>query len=93
MDKIKDIIPHVIEKISSQKPEEQIRLQEIWGKLVGESGQRHTAIQGWHEGVLTIRVDSSVWLFQMNLKKKSFLSELQKVMPAIKDMIFRIGKI
>ena len=93
MDKIKDIVHDVIKKISSKKPEEQIQLQEIWKRIVGEGGQRHAAIHGFHDGILTIHVDSSIWLFQMSMKKKKFLKEIQKTNPDIKQIIFKIGKV
>ena len=93
MDKIKDIVHDVLEKISSKKPGEQIQLQETWKRMVGEGGQRHAAIHGFRDGVLSIHVDSSIWLFQMSLKKKTFLNELQKKNPDIKQVVFKIGKV
>lgn len=92
MDKIKDVVREVIEKISSKKVEEQIQLQEIWKRVSGE-GARHTAIGGFKDGALIIHVDSSAWLFQMNIKRKTILSALQKEQPDIKKVVFKIGKI
>lgn len=92
MDKIKDVVKEVIEKISSKKVEEQIQLQEIWRRAAG-AGVDHTAIGGLRDGVLVIHVDSSAWLYQMNLKKKALLTEIQKAHPDIKQINFKIGKI
>ncbi len=93
MDKIKDVVKEVIQKISSKKPEEQIQLQDIWKKCAGESGIRHASIGGFRDGVLTVYVDSPAWMFQMNSKKKSFLKEIQAAHPDVKQIIFKIGKV
>ena len=93
MDKIKDVVREVIQKISSKKAEEQIQLQEIWKKIVGEEAIRRTAIGGLKDGILMIHVDSSAWLFQMNLRRKTFLREVQKTHPDIKKIVFKIGKV
>ena len=93
MDKIKDVVKEVIQKISSKKAEEQIQLQDIRKKCVGEAGIRRTTISGFKDGILIVHVDSSAWLFQMNSKKKTFLKEIQKTHSDVKQVIFKIGKI
>lgn len=92
MDEIKNIINDVISKISSQKPEQQSRIQDVWKKIVDLKGQQHSSIINYQDKRLIVNIDSSIWLFQFNLKRGKILKELQKEIPECENIIFRIGK-
>ena len=93
MDEIKKLVHQVIEKISSQKPTTEVKIQDDWYKVAGEQARQHTKISGIKEGMLIVYVDSPAWLFQMNLKRVPILRELQKEHAEIKKLIFKIGKV
>ncbi len=93
MDKIKDILPGVIEKITGQKQGESQKIEKVWQEAIGKEACRHTKIDGINNGMMNILVDSSAWLFQMSLKKKSILGKIQKELSHIKKISFKIGKI
>lgn len=50
--------------------------------------RRHARCSMLRNGVLTVNVDSSVWLYQLSLRKEEFLKIL-----GLKDIRFKIGKI
>ena len=93
MDRLKDIVPQVIEKMVAQKAGQGQQLQEVWAKLVGELGLKHTKLGGMKDGILVVYVDSSAWLFQMNLKRSEYLNKLKKESVELKKIIFKIGKV
>lgn len=93
MDNIKDIVHQVIENISSQSSWGQERVHKIWDKILDESARKHTQFSGIKEDKILIYVDSPVWLYQLNLMKKKILQDLQKEIPEIKFIYFKIGKV
>ncbi len=93
MDQIKDIIQNVIGKISSEGFKDQTKIYEIWQKIVGEAGIKHTCISGLKDKTLLVLVDSSAWLFQMSLQRKKILEQIQKEKLEIQKIVFKIGKV
>ena len=93
MDEIKSLVYKVFEKISSQKPTTQVKIQDDWYNVAGETARQHTKIGGIKDGMLIVYVDSPAWLFQMNLKRVTLLRQLQGEHPEIQKLIFKIGKV
>lgn len=93
MDEIKNLVHKVIEKISSQKPTTQVKIQDDWYKIAGEAARQHTKLGGIKEGMLIVYVDSPAWMFEMNLKRAPLLRQLQSEHAEIRKLIFKIGKI
>lgn len=93
MDAIKDIIPQVIEQLSQRKPEDQNKIQRIWRNVIDAKMAQHCLLANFFDGILTVVVDSSSWLYQMNLNRKKILDELREEMPEIKNIQFKIGKV
>jgi predicted nucleic acid-binding Zn ribbon protein len=91
VDNIKDIVHKVIEDLALKKPQETARLQQAWEKIVTKQGAGHTHIAGLKNQQLTVYVDSSAWLYQMNLKKKKLLEGIQKEFPEIRKLFLKIG--
>ena len=54
---------------------------------------RHIKFHYLKKGVLSIKVDSSSWLYYMHIHKEELLSKLAKELPEIKDIRFHIGEI
>jgi len=93
MDNIKDIINSVIEKIAAQGPQRYDRLQEFWKKTQPSKAGRHTRFVGMKDGQVLIYVDSSAWLYQLNLKRDTYLKKFQEAFPGIQGIFFKIGKV
>lgn len=93
MKSIQDIIPQVIEQLSLRQPDRQMKIQRIWLNIIEKKMAAHCALADFTNGVLTVCVDSSAWLFQMNLNKKKILDRLREEMADVKNIQFKIGKI
>jgi hypothetical protein len=92
MDSIRDIIPQVIENLSGKRPNSARNIHEIW-KIVAKDGALHSTVIDFKKGLLRINVDSSAWLYQLNLQKAAFLKSLKSEIPGITDIIYKVGKI
>jgi hypothetical protein len=91
MDSIRDIIPQVIENLSGKRPNSSRNIHEIW-KIVSKDGSLHSTVIDFKKGILRINVDSSAWLYQLNLQKPAFLKSLKTEIPEISDIIYKVGK-
>ena len=92
-DLIKNIIPQVIEKISSGNPEWQNDLSRAWQGVVDYKALKHCRLAGFRKGRLLVNVDSPAWLFQLSFKKPELLRRLQKEFPDLAAISFKIGKV
>ena len=92
MDDIKDIIKTVVGKISSQRASGQKDIVSVWENILKKKERTHAKISGLKEGQLMVNIDSSAWLYQFNIKKKKILEEIQKEIPEVQKIYFRIGK-
>ncbi len=92
MESIRDIIPQVIENLSGKRPNSARNIHEVW-KIVVKEGAQHSTVIDFKKGILRINVDSSAWLYQLNLQKAAFLKSLKNEIPEIADIIYKVGKI
>ena len=93
MNTIKDILQQVIGNLSLNKPDDQNKIQRIWQNIIDTRTAQHSVLSNFSDGLLTVVVDSSSRLFQMNLQKKKILEQLQDEIPQIKNIQFKIGKV
>lgn len=61
--------------------------------LLTKKELRHIRIDYLRNGILRARVDSSVWAYHFNLRKRQLLPGLQKAVASVKDIQFWIGEI
>lgn len=92
MESIKDILPQVIDSLNSGKPENAARINKLWSSVLEPKAVRHAKPAGFKKGILTINVDSPVWLFQLNFKRQQILENLQKEFKDLTAIKFRIGR-
>jgi len=62
-------------------------------KILTKQEQGHIKFNYSKGGVISVNVDSSSWMYSLNLKKESLLAALEKESAGIKDIHFRIGEI
>ena len=93
MDQIKDVINDVVEGLSSGKNRPQEQILKIWQEVLGKKTSKHTKIMGLYKGVLLVNVDSSVWLFHLNLKRGALLKKLRSATGELKEIKIRIGSV
>ena len=91
MEPIKDIVRGVIQKLSGGSTP--VQLQELWKSIVGDKGTAHTRILSFEQGKVVVEVDSPAWLYQMSLKKRKILQQLQQHISDVKNISFKIGNI
>lgn len=63
-----------------------------WHQIAGDELSRHSSIQGLRKGILTVKVDSSTFLFKLNLLKEKMLADIKNNYPNldIKDVKFTV---
>jgi len=65
---------------------------EIWLRQVLNRKERaHARLNYFKKGTLSIKVDSSGWLYHLSLQKEQLLASLRKKSAAIKDIRFCMG--
>jgi hypothetical protein len=93
MERIKDTIVSVLEGLMAKKtgnpggdPQESVK------KILTKKEYGHIKFNYFKKGILGLSVDSSSWLYSLNLKKEGILKNLKRELPDIKDIRFRIGE-
>ncbi len=94
MEAIKDTLRGVLQilEIKNKKgvagaPEDTLK------KILTKRELRHIKFNYFKAGVLDVSVDSSSWLYQLNLGKESLLAKLSREAPGIKNIRFRLGRV
>lgn len=65
----------------------------LLNKFLTKSENRHIKFNNFKRGIITISVDSSNWLYHLNLKKDELLNNVRKEVKELKDIRFYIGEI
>ncbi len=95
METIKDTVKNVIQALEVKK-KSQLQAgnpQEWMGGLFSKKELRHIKFHYFRQGILGIQVDSSAWLYHLNLKKEDLLMRLDKKDAVVKNIRFRLGGI
>jgi len=90
---IKNIINNVIKKIEKKGPGKKEKIYKLWGDVAGEMAMAHSRPIGIKKGILTIEIDSSTWLYELNIRKNELLLGLKKEIEGLKDIRFKMGDI
>lgn len=94
MEPIKDTIETLIKDLQDkrQKPSGDSPAG-LLKKAFSHKELKHLQFSTIKKGILNIKVDSSAWLYYLNLKKKSLLAKFAEKSSQIKDIRFSIGDI
>jgi predicted nucleic acid-binding Zn ribbon protein len=92
---IGDIVNQVIKKLDIKTHGEREEIVAAWDKAIEPEAKLHAKPVAIKKNILTIEVDSSTWLYMLNLKKKSTLGAMRKILgeTKIEDIRFRMGEI
>ena len=93
MDNIKEVVNRVIAQMARHEPTGDESSERLLGSLLSDQEKKHIKFVGFKNGHLLFCVDSSAWLFQMNIRKNKILEKLQEDKPEIKNISFKIGKV
>lgn len=92
MDTLKEVIKEVMQGLKTHQPAQE-NLEGALKKSLSRRNLGHVKFRYFRRGILGIAVDSSAWLYQLNLEKEKLLAKLRKKSPQIKDVRFYIGEI
>jgi predicted nucleic acid-binding Zn ribbon protein len=89
------IINQVIKKLDTKTHGAREEIVAAWHKAVEPGAALHTKPVAIKNNILTIEVDSSTWLYMLNLKKKNILKAMRITLgeTKIEDIRFRMGEI
>jgi len=73
--------------ISADEPQEWLK------KVLTKKELGHIKFNYFRKGLLSLNVDSSSWLYSLNLQKESLLEKLKKCSSEIKEIRLRIGEV
>ena len=93
MDNIKDIVKNVMGNMTKESSLKHEKIERLWQNVVNPQELKHTRFVGIKEGKIFVNVDSSAWLYQMNIKKNRILERLKEEISEIKEIRFTLGKI
>jgi hypothetical protein len=91
MDTIKDVVAGVLKGLKEKK-HSQDGPELLLKRILPKKELGHVKFRYLRKGILGITVDSSSWLYQLNLQKPVLLAKIGKKFKSIKDMRFYIGE-
>lgn len=93
MDDVKDIVKSVLADLTKKHRKGDLdKVQKAWKRIVGPAAFAHSKIVHLTKERIRVNVDSSAWLYDLNLRKARIAKELDKSLK-IKDVNFRLGEI
>ncbi len=92
--KVGDTLQRVLQRYDPNHRMEAYRVWTFWDEEVGDSVAKHAQPDGFRAGVLSVRVDNSTWMQELQFMKESLRSRLNKRLdePMIQDIYFVSGK-
>ena len=93
---IKNIIGHILGDRGLRLAEEQSEISLAWSKAVGKKISAHTKLSSIKKDRLVVSVDSSSWLYQLNLEKEKISKRLNKLLAKKEEPLkiyFRLGEV
>ncbi len=94
MERIKDTIKGIMEDWKVKKPKKSDDDPEgLLKKILSKRELAHIKLHYFKKGILGLNVDSSSWLYRLNLDKEGLLLKLNQKNNTIKDIRFRIGEV
>lgn len=94
MEAISRTILSVIKELENKKSGLSDDAPEAWlKKVLTKKELGHIKFNYFKKGILGASVDSSAWMYNLNLKKTKLLEQLKRENAQVKDLRFRIGDI
>ena len=90
------IVREILSRLGLKELTASSRVFEIWDTVVGAAIAVHARPYSFRDGILTVNVDSSVWLAQLErYRKRQIRDKLNKELPnpLVKKVIFRFGEV
>jgi len=92
MEQIKDTLQTIFKDLSGKKTKTPEDNPEGWlKKILTKRELGHIKFYYFKKGILGLKVDSSAWMYNFNLKKETLITQLQQYSKEIKDIRFKVG--
>lgn len=88
MEHIKQTLQSVFKNIEKKGSGQSAKAFRLFLSSLKKAERKHVKCTYLRQGILSVNVDSSAWLYQLNLKKGSLLNKL-----GLKDIRLRIGEV
>ncbi len=87
---IGDIVGQIMSGREENVPEKIMRL---WPEIFDGPAEKHTAPVRLENGVLTVNVNNSAWLYQLTLEKRNIRNRINELCPEaeLKQIVFKSG--
>ena len=92
MEPIKNTLQFFMEGLKVKKEAPLNNPEVLLSRVLSKKEHNHVKVKYFRKGILNISVDSSSWLYYLNLKKDSLLESFTREMPQVKDIRFSIGQ-
>ncbi len=96
-DVIKDVVKGVISGLAKEKRLSLEEISAVWKQVVGAKTCGYTKPTSLKKGRLTVNVESSPWLYELNIKSEQIRQKLNKKLRERKIRVnsinFRIGEV
>jgi hypothetical protein len=94
MEVIKDTVHNVIKGLMAARGRSCADDPRAWlKKTLTTKELRHIQCNYFKKGILSLSVDSSGWLYNLNLQKEELLARIKKHSSAVKEIRFHIGEV
>ena len=94
---IKDVLSSVILTLSGEKKHKIDRVKAAWEEVLGKEACNHARPAALKTKRLAVNIDSSAWMYELNLKKREIHKKLNEKLSedgiSINEIIFRIGEV
>lgn len=92
---IKEIVNEVMHGLAPDKGANNQEILAALNSFLDKKTLQHIKAERYKNNKLIIKVDSSAWLYKLNLEKNKFLDKINKALPKpeVQDVLFKIGSV
>ncbi len=91
---LKSLLQSIVSGMEGAPLKEQIRIRDMWEAIVGPHIAKKASPEGIRNGILSVSVESSVWMQELTFMKQQILERINKVCESskVQDIRFKLGK-
>lgn len=92
---IKEVVENIIQGLGVGKKDTKEEIVWALSAAFDKKTLRHIKVERYQNQKLTINVDSSGWLYKLQLEKTPIQNKLSSLLPSagIKEVVFKLGRI
>lgn len=92
MEKIKDTVSNIMQSLAVKKAPLKKNPEAILKKVLTKRELSHIRFNYFRNGNLSLKVDSSPWLYHFSLKKDALLAQMNQKSKLVKEIKFSIAE-